>query len=440
MIKRYTTPEAYAAAGLPTDESRVAEIEQTSEIKVDGVNVVVPVPGDGDAVFEDADGNTKFVRYNTIQKSLLDPSWTHVGYAFGLRGRQYRVLDKNENTVGLKFLNCWQFSITAISATTIKFWLKMKGDYATFVPVEVELSSAEINATSAAEITAALEATGNAGNTGYANHGYWAFLANANDEPVSENGTKIIVQCDFCADYRQYQCSDGSHALVGCTMALTVWGDMPASSALWRSTGCSTYWGIMNVENGESYYSTNGKTPTADWALNAVDLVTKAAFESSPYCAALRAEYGDYHNYITRNKVMYPHPDYGVFALLDAKEMTRRYGNRKFTKKDGAEDFMFPAIHYGLTVGYGNGKFSVGEWWLEDIPEGQEFMSEEVFAKMREAQTRMNTTLLVNNANRWFCRRYNANYAWFYYGHTGILGNSYVSYAFRCRAVTLCEL
>ena len=438
MIKRYTTPEAYVAAGVPTDESRVAQIEQTSEVKIDGVNVVVPFPSDGDAVFEDAEGNVKFVRGNTIQKDLLDATWTHVGFAFGFDGKKVKVMAKEENTAGLKWLNCWQYAITAISATTIKFYLHMKGDYAAWVPIEVTLTSAAINATSAAEITAALEAAGNTGNVGYANHGYWAYLADANGNKVDSDGTQIIVQCDFCADYRQYQCSDSTHALVGCTMSLCVWGNMPASDALWRKNNVSSYMGGMNLAKFEAYYAASGKTPTANVSLTAADPVTKAAFETSAYCADLRAFYKTYHNYMAMNMVRWPHPKRGVFDLIDADEMTRRYGAASFTKKDGTTtDWKFPALHYGLTIGYGSGVFAVGRWHLSDVTEGMEYMSDEPFAKLVEAQTRMNTTVLVNNASRWFARRLSANGAWFFGGYGGTLTYSDVVSASRCRAVTL---
>lgn len=443
MIKRYTTPEAYAAAGLPTDESRVAEIEQTSEIKVDGVNVVVPIPEDGDAVFEDTDGNPKFVRHATIQKNLLDTSWSLRGYAFEVNCRKCKVMDFNENTAGLKWLNCWQHSITAISAATIKFWLHMKGDYAAWIPIEVTLSDSSngyINATSASEITVALEAAGNTGNVGYANHGWWAYLSDDNDEKVTSGGTKIVVQCDIAADYRQYQSSDSTHALVGCTMALTVWGDMPASSALYRRTGVSTSWSVGNVERGKAYYSVNGKTPTANWALNAVDLVTLDAFNNSAYCADLRAAYGTYKNYISQNRTWCPHPDYGVLSLIDADEMTSRYGSKTFTKKDGTTvEWKFPALHYGLTVGYGTGKFAQGKWHLSDVNEGIEYMDDEVYEAIRDGQTRMNTTLLVNNAYRWFARRLYANPAWLYNGTSGTITYNNASNAYRCRAVLLLE-
>ena len=432
MIKSFPTPAAYAAAGAPVDESRVAQIQSTGEIRIDGVNVLMDRPSDVCAVFEDPNGAAYYVRWDTIQKDRLSTDWTHVGYAFNFDGKRAKVLDKNFPSTTYKWLNCWQYAITAISAASIKFWLHMKGDYAVWVPIEVTLSDdtdGYINETTATEITAALEAAGNAGNEGYANHGYWAFL----------DGDHITVQCDFCADYRQYQFSDGSHALVGCTMALSVYGDMPASSDLWRKNGCKTYWGFLNVAKGESYYTTNGKTPTANWSLTAVDIVTKAAFETSAFCADLRAFYGTYHNYIVMNKVMQPHPDYGAFNLPDAEEMAARYAGMTFTKKDGTTDAKFPAMNSALSVGYGSGKFARDKWHLSDITDGAEYLEDETLAKLQEAQRRMNTTVITNSVYRWLSRRYTATNGWYFIGSTGTLNNTNVINAYRCQAVTLID-
>lgn len=433
MIKKYADNAAYVAAGVPTDESRVALIADTNEVKIDGVNVLVPVPGDGDAVFIDENGKDRFVRYDTIQKDLIPEGWTHVGYAFSQRGRTYKVLDKNFPTATFQWLGCWQYAITAISAATIKFWLHMKGDYAVWVPIEVTLSDdtdGYINATTAAEITAALEAAGNSGNVGYANHGYWAFL----------DGDHITVQCDFCADYRQYQFSDGSHALVGCTMALSVWVDMPASSAVFRRTMASAGASPMNLEKAVAYNTASGATPSANVAVNSTTIVKKAAFDESEYCADLRAFYGTYEAYIAANMVKYPHPDYGAFAMIDADEMTRRYGSATFTKKDGTDGVKFPALHTATSVGYGSGKYAQGKWHLSDITDGMEYMDDVTIAKIAAAQTRMNTPLLTNTVSRWFARRGSASYAWLFPSTSGTLNYGNVNAAYRCQAVSFCRL
>ncbi len=430
MIKKYADNAAYVAAGMPTEESRVALIADTNEVKIDGVNVLVPVPGDGDAVFIDEGGNDRFVRYDTIQKDLIPEGWTHVGYAFGQRGRTYKVLDKNFPTATFQWLGCWQYAITAISEAAIKFWLHMKGDYAVWVPIEVTLSDdtdGYINATTVAEITAALEAAGNTGNVGYENHGYWAFL----------DGDHITVQCDFNGGYQQYQCSDGTHALVGCTMALSVWEDMPASSAMFRKTG-QVATATRNVEKAVAYFSTKGTTPSANLPVNTTTYVKRVDFYTSEYCADLRAFYGTYEAYIAAQAVEpMQSPDYGFFALPDGQEAARRWGSSTFTKKDGETvAYKFPVIHYGLTVGYGSGKFATGKWFTDD---DAAFLEDSVLAKMQEAQRRMNTTVITNSVYRWLSRRYSVNYGWFFSGNYGILNNSGVYNAYRVQAVTLID-
>lgn len=433
MIKSFPTPAAYAAAGAPTDESRVAQIQSTGEIRIDGVNVLMDRPTDVCAVLYDADGKDRFVRYDTIVKSLLPGDWTHVGYAFSFDGKRYKVLDKEFPTSTYKWLAVWQHTITSITAATIKFWLHCKGDYAAFLPVEVTLTDSSndyMNAQSVTEINAVLETVGNTGNVGYAKHGWWAYL---------EDG-KIIIQCDLCEDYRQYQTSDSTHALVGCTMALTVWGDMPASSAVFRKTGTSTSSGLANFEKSLAYYSAGGSNPSANVAVNNATIVNRASFNTSQYCADLRAFYGTYEAYILANMTMWPHPEYGAFALIDADEMTARYANVKATLKDGSEVWKFPALHTAVSVGYGTGKYAVGRWHLSDITDGTEYMRDEVLAKLAEAQTRMGTTVITNSVTRWFARRSNAGNAWLFSGPGGYLYSTSVYGANRCQAVTLCDL
>ena len=155
-VKNYSNKAAYNAAGVPTDESRVALIEDTNEVMIDAVNAVVPTPQDGDAVFIDSDDNVFFVRRDTLNASLISSDWTLVGYAFGFDGKKYYTLDKNHSA--LQYLAVWQYSITAISSTSITISLRMKGDYDNAVSVPVTLTSAAINSTTVAEINAALEA------------------------------------------------------------------------------------------------------------------------------------------------------------------------------------------------------------------------------------------------------------------------------------------
>lgn len=430
MIKRFTTEAELTAAGLPTNESRVALVSETNRTAIDGVNVLRDVPGDGDAVFEDTAGEVYKVAYDTINKALLPSDWTLRGYAFGVSGQKFKVLESGG--VNNTWLACWQYTITAIASTSISIGLRMSNAYGSWTDVPITLTSAAINATSAAEISAAIAAK--AAEVETTKLTYHAFLANEENLP-DENGDRIVVQVDSCNSYQQYDVRG-----TGCTIALSVWGDMPASTAFWRKTGLSTYWGFMNVARGVAYYTTNGITPTANIPLTNRDIVKLSEFNTSEFCAALRARYSSYREYIADNALMWPHPTYGVFALPSAREMTERWGNKTFVKKDGAVAYKFPALHYGLTVGGGTGKFAVGKWSLPGVAEGVEFMRDEALAKIAEAQRRMGTTILNDSTDRWFAQRYYANSAWSFSGHYGSLNGSNVTSSGRCQATLEIDL
>ena len=230
MIQTFSNQDAYAAAGKPTDESRVALIEDINAVKIDGVNVLTDMPEDGDVVFEDTDDSIFYVKRTTVNKNLINASWTHTGFAFSNNGRQVKVLDKTFPSTTYQWLACWQYAITAISSTSITIKLRMAGDYANYVEIPVALTSAAINATTVSEVNAALEAAGNTGNVGYANHGYWAFLADANGNKVDSDGTQIIIQCDFNGNYQQFNVAG-----TGCTIALSA-APIPRHQAVWQTS------------------------------------------------------------------------------------------------------------------------------------------------------------------------------------------------------------
>ena len=121
---------------------------------------------------------------------------------------------------------------------------------------------------------------------------------------------------------------------------------------------------------------------------------------------------------------------------MDAKEMTAKYGKSYTLKKNGDVLYKFPAIYYGTTVGYGTGELAQGNWWLTDVTDGMELYEDETYNILRASQESAGASKIANNANRWLCRRYGVNSAWFFYGNSGTLGNGVYS-AYRVAAVTL---
>ena len=439
MITTYDDNAAYVAAGVPTDESRVALIKSTNEVKIDGINVVTDEPEAGDVLFLDADKKKVYLKGgNELNASLIPAGWTWVGCVIKRQGNKVLILDK-ANTTSVKWLACWQYAITAISSTSITIKVRMSNNYGAYTDVPVTLTSAAVNAQSASEISAAIAAKATAvGDT----NTWWAWYDSAN--------SRIIVQTDNCANYQQ-----SNVAGTNCTIALSVWEDMPASSALWRKVGAGSSYGGMNLTRFVAYYATNGTVPTADVDPNAATTIKRSCFEDPEdaayaYCADLRAKYGTYEAYMADQCVMYPQK-YGVFALMDAKAMTAKYGNATAPTKGGSTMYKFPALHYGATKEYDCDGLRAGDWWLSDITDGMEYMTDKGYVtginanavkqKYNHSIAKLGGTQVLNNATRWFGRRYNSDYAWNFGGNNGDLyGYSYVNNSNLVQAVTLLDV
>lgn len=423
-IKKYQTVSDYAAAGYPTTESRVSQIVESGEVHIDGVNVMTNAPVLGDAVYKKGDNYYFFKGGDALNHSaLVDAGYEGLGQTIGYRNGKAIFLDKTISSA--QYLSCWQYAITAISSTTITIGLWMKGDYTTRKDTEITLTSTAIDATTASEITAALESSGNTGQIGYANHGYWAFYDSDN--------SRIVVQCDICEDYRQYQCYAS-----GGTIALCVWEDMPENSALWRNKMYSTYYGGMNFARFKTYYSTNGSTPTSQVPIMTDGIVNATAFAESEYCSDIRAKYGTYDNYLKANMVL-NNQKYWVFNI-DAESVAKKFADKTATKKDGTVVYKFPALRHASAINYDVPGLGAGDLYLTGVEDGMIFMDDTNMAVINATRTKMGHTLIYNGSNRWFAQRCNANFAWIFYGNGGTLSNTSVYYRFQVQGAALLTL
>ena len=436
-IKNYANKAAYDAAVKPTIESQVSLIETTREIIVDGVNVITTSPVVGDLVFLNESNEITFIKGGSwIQKAIIPSAWTHVGYVYTVKGKQIGVIDKNG--ADQKFLDVCQYAITAISSTTLAIKLRMSPDYSVDTTVDVTLTSATINATSAAEISAAVAAKATeVGDT----KAWWAYLADADGNKVDSGGTQIIIQCDTCVDYRFYIVS-----ATGCTIAHVTWGDMPENSVYWRGERgfYTNYWGVMNIARTKAWATSSGRIPAANEPIGpraGNDAPVKPSeFESSQYCADLRATYKTYEEYLEKCYIVVFPQKYGCFSLSSGKELTMKYALKTAPTKDGGTKYKFPALYYGYNRTYGVDGLDFGDWYLPGVFEGTQLMKDECINTLAPSITKMGTTAINNSTSRWWAQRYNVYYAWFFNGSYGGLNTYYVSSAFRCQAVALLEI
>ena len=424
-IKSYANKAAYDAAVKPTIESQVSMIETTREIIVDGVNVITTSPAVGDLVFLNESNEITYIKGGAwIQKAIIPSAWVHVGYVYLRKGRQVGVIDKN--TADLKYLDVCQYAITAISSTTLAIKLRMSPDYAVDTTVDVTLTSTAIDATSAAEISAAVAAKATAvGDT----KAWWAYLADAQGNKVDSDGTQIIIQCDQCVDYRFYICS-----ATGCTITHITWGDMPENSAYWRGERgfYTNYWGVQNIARTKAWATSNGRVPASNEPVGpraGNDAPVKPSeFENSQYCAGLRAAYKTYEEYLEKCYIVVCPQKFGCFSLPDGKAMAERYAQKTAPTK------------YGYNRSYGVAGLDFGDWHLPDVLEGTQLMKDACINTLAPSITKMGTTAINNSTYRWWAERYNVNNAWIFGGYGGNLSNGDVDGAYRVQAVALLEI
>ena len=425
MIKKFDTKAAYAAAGYPTEESRVAEIANSKEVMIDGVNVAVRVPQTGDAVYK-LDGEKYYFRGgDALQHALLTAKgFEDLGQVAGWQDGKIVFLDKDISSA--KYLDVCQYAITAISSTSLVIKLRMGPDYSVDTTVNVALDDTEINSANAAAISAAVAAKATeVGDT----KDWWAYL----------DGDRIIIQCDTCVDWRYYIVS-----ATGCTISHVTWGDMPASDSYYKSNGRLTnYRGLMSILRGTSYWSANGRATagTTDvWhgAIAANDNpLTRAAFLTTAMFGNGEHQYPTYEDYLRGEFGIMAHQEFGCFKLPHAKVLTQKYGNMTAPTKSGGTKYKYPALHYPLTIDRGVAGLRAGDIYLNGVQEGTAFMEDETMAVINATRRKMGHTLLSNGSYRWFAQRHDVYIAWIFDGSNGDLNAYSVNGTFQVRGVAL---
>ena len=434
MIKDFNTVKEFNAFTPEQTESTLLHVEETNQVAVSGVNVVTASPQVGDAVYLDSQKKVVYIQGTTLVQSLVSSNWTHVGEVYERRGNLVGVLHKTGTSQ--KYLDVCQYGITAIASTTLAIQLRMSPDYAVNTQVDVTLTSAEINATSAAEISAAVAAkAAEVGDT----KDWWAYLADAEGNKVTEGGTQIIIQCDTCVDYRFYNVS-----ATGCTIAHITWGDMPESSAYWRGERgfYTNYRGVMNIARTKAWATGNGREPSVQEPVGpraGNDAPVKpSAFAESEYCANLRSTYESYEDYLKKCYMVVSPQKYGCFGLPSGKELTMKYALKTAPTKGGGTKYKFPFLYYCYNTTYGVDGLDYGDWFAPGVLEGTDMMLDETVNAVAATQRRAGgTTVLDNSTNRWFAQRCYVYNAWIFYGGYGDLNcYYYVSGGTRAQAVT----
>lgn len=438
MIERYSDEAAYQTAGFPTDESRIALIESTNGIKVDGVNVQVDIPELGDAVYHDGSKVIFFKGGDQFNAANLPETIksNKVGEVLDIIGDYALIANKEQ--LSYKYADVLQYVLNAPTLDgeehTQSIGLPLTGGtssgYGTYTKI-----SFTYTATTLEEVVTALNTAIEAkqAEIGFTNT-VWAYLIDDDYNMVTENATKILVQIDVWSDYRQYQ-------VQGC--AFVTWRDMPVNSTSgWRVNGKTAGAKILSALRGAVCYgnSANGRTPTGMVQLNEdAAIIHRDAFNGE-FGALLREAYGTYENYIeSEYSIMHPQK-LGVFGLPDAKYLTQKYGNIKAPTKDGGEKYIFPALHYPLTIDYGIEGISAGDFYCPGVDESVTMIKDGNRAIYNKTATKMDISQINNSSHRWLSQRYDIFNAWLFNGNNGLLSHLSVNLSGLVQGVALLRI
>lgn len=429
QIEQYNDATSYNSAGKPTTESRVANIKTGNISKFDGVNVpTTDTPMFGDALYLDENGNKVAIRQDVYNRSLVPAGWTYKGVFLGYHkdGRWRTFLGNYGSLPSLKYCDVLQYQLNAPTldgaehTASIGLWLS-NNSYASATTI-----SFTYTATALSQVVAALNTAIDAKKAEVSfNQDVWAYLADDDNNKVSTDAdaTKIIVQIDTWNNYRQYQIQGGT---------LIIWRDMPASDNYRKANGKSTnYRGLMNFEGAASYWSTNGRTLTANVAVHSeagnTDPMKLSEFQSSQYAADIRAYYKTYEAYLRGEFGIQPLMKVGAFALPDGEALTAKYGPMMAPTKSGGTKAMYPALNWGYLQG--------GHLW--DVNEGVLMMEDSNLAVINATQTKAGKVTLANSSTRWFAERCNVYRAWSFDGTGRALGSYGVYRTGQVGAVSL---
>jgi hypothetical protein len=200
----------------------------------------------------------------------------------------------------------------------------------------------------------------------------------------------------------------------------------------------------MNIARTKAWATGSGRVPPAQEPVGpraGNDAPVKPSeFETSEFCANLRAAYATYEEYLEKCYIVVYPQKYGCFALLSGKVMMEKYARMTAPTKAGGTKYKYPALYYGYNKSFGVDGLDFGDWYLPDVNEGTVLMKDETLAALAPSISKMGTTAVNNSTGRWFATRYGVNNAYIFGGSNGYLSNPGVYSGLRSQAVALLEI
>ena len=432
QVNKYADRAAYTAdAKRLSTKSAVSFIENETTTIYDGVNTVVgkSAAAIGDlAVFDKTDGVIKYIKSATIAKAQIPANLVPLAVVYARQGEQLLIVSLDHVSGSIRWAHTYEVALSGFDlAAGGTIVLKLGSD-----PAAAEVSIAYTAGATLADVASAINAKLKGGTPNYSSTDYGGWAATAADNFVVMGSNT-------------YNASRAAIAVVGgCQIArtpedinyqTTLTGVLIEGSTEYvrRNNGVNSSFAGCNPEKFLQYYSANG-TDTTGIKPGSSTIIRESAFteEANP---ELVAAYPTYRDYLFGEHLLQYPAAYGAL-LRDGKANTHLIGGLRFVDIHGESVPRYPAaaaaLDYGVTVEGATTGLEAGAWWLPSVDEVYLLMHDRVLTSADRESDPVNrtlsrlgkTTCYGSGYYPWTSCEYNSNYAFFYSGGTGVVGNN----------------
>lgn len=356
QINKYSDNAAYTADTTRLSvKSAVSMLSDSQKIVYDGVNVITQLSfaAQGDVVVYDTVSSTlKILKADTILKAQLPITLIPTAVVYAVLGRKVLVMS---------ILNAasapWAHSYDClISNNNLATFLANGGTISINTKSGVNLITVPAGST-----VAGVVALINANAT---------IKSDAWTAKVGTNG--IIMSLNTWNTALMTLSVDGVDWVVtrqNVNYQTTLSGILGAATTnqIRRVNGCNSYFAGANNPKFLAYYSANGTIPTSSIPVGSSTIVDKSSFETSDFCASLRARYSAYSDYLYgEHNARYP-INYGYMSSGSGLANTITLSSKTFIGVDGSQEIAYPAANNALS--FAASGIGAGSWWLPSVKE-----------------------------------------------------------------------
>ena len=440
MIKTYPNRAAHDAAVKSEMESTVALLENTNEVVIDGVNVVVDQPGVGDIVCYDENRKIKFIALDTFQAGVFPAAWETVGVVALRRGNELTIVSK-ENA-SQKWMDVYPYVVTGyeLDGTEHTAQLRLHGKPTTDTFYEFKYTASSVDEF----VTALQQFLATNGETGWS--------AYKDDEG------RVILQYDNYTS-GEYYASTITYA-TGLTLTAKVTVDCPQQPSFWRKCGNRGN-GVWHAAKAKEYFrndlSSTAYNPASDVSSVPTYPVCWPAFAGTSqyqedHCLWLRQQYcadpahpteEEWERYIDDIVHIIPYMLAGhAPKWRDGKALSDPLKNITYRTADGSQKPLYQGINYCSQFLDGKGYLPSMSELIEcfgNVTYGLSGVDRDKSDAINRALYAIGGTAVQCNSAFWLSGRYSTNAGWVA-SRIGSIDYSVFYSSQRCCPLALLEL